>query len=149
MPVAEPPAVSRLVVPAERLTAPLLVKLPLHSNMPVWISTVPKLLKFMGPPTVVVPALADLRNVPALSKRAPAKKVKLAAFRTSNNAPARLVWPPIQMPPAPVKRPVPPFSRVRARVTPLAPERLSVAAGRMIVRPLPLINPDVQFIKLP
>src|SRR5258706_6251362 len=40
-PLPEPPAPSRLVVPAERLTTPLLTKLPLQRSVPAWISTVP------------------------------------------------------------------------------------------------------------
>src|SRR5262245_55826675 len=112
------------------------------------MSTVPELLKLTEPPAVVVPALADLRKVAALSLRPSTKplKVKLAGLWTWNNAPARLVITPPDKPrlPAPVQSTVPPFSRVRVfSCTAPGLETLSVAPAARTVRPLPLIVPDV------
>src|SRR6185436_4686684 len=101
-------------------------------------------------PVDVVPALPDLRNVPALSNRPkelPPLTLRLAAFCAWNKAPARLVmiapanmW----MFPAPVQITVPPFSRVRVvRITPFGLLAAIVAPDSMTVRPLPLIVPDV------
>src|SRR6185503_9356476 len=49
--------------------------------------------------------------------------------------------------PAPVQRTVPPFSKVRlVMVTTLGMAALSVAPTAITVRPLPLMDPAVQFI---
>jgi hypothetical protein len=92
--------------------------------------------------------------MPALSIRPFSKpfKVKLAGLWTWNNAPARLV---ITAPlnkarlPAPVQRTVPSFSRVRVfSCTVPGLETLSVTPARMMIRPLPVMLPPVQFITL-
>src|SRR5438270_4919344 len=91
----------------------------------------------------------DLRKVPALSNRPAPKEEIVAAFWASNNAPRRLVMTaPVLMAmlPAPVQTVVPPFSSVRvASDAELGRAALSVAPAGMIVRPLPLIVPAVQF----
>ena len=105
--------------------------------------------------TAVEPALVDFRNVPALSNRlAPAPALSDAAFWTSNNAPARLVTTAPEFTaklPAPVHTTVPPFSNVRLTSDAwfrLGTARLSVAFASIIVRPLPLIVPVIQFMEV-
>src|SRR5689334_118273 len=121
--------------------------------MPLRISTAPELVKLRPLENVVVPVLADLRNVPALRNRPFAMPLpRLAAFWAWNNAPARLVMTaPLMTPkiPAPLQSTVPPFSSVRAlSETELGMAALSVTPTGMMVLPLPLIVPAFQFITL-
>ena len=99
-------------------------------------------------PIVEVPALTDLRNVPALSNRIPLPDdASSAAFWTWNNAPGRFVMTAPEkrvIPPPPIQLIVPLFSRIRPfRVTPFGLSTASVAPAEMRVFPLPLMVPDV------
>src|SRR5580658_8182864 len=102
---------------------------------------------------VVVPMLTVLRNVPALSNRgAPPPKKMGEEFCGLNNAPTRLVTTAALrvIPPAPVQTVVPALSKVRvviARKDGLA--IVSAAPDEIAVRPVPLMEPPVQFITLP
>ena len=124
--------------------------MPFAARMPLRMSTVPELLRGKPLGKVVVPALADLRNVPALSNRQVPIGANVAAFWAWNNAPGRLVMTPLSRMkgPAPVQIAVPPFSKVLCRLTPFALPTWSVAPGEMVIRPLPSIVPNGQFITL-
>src|ERR1043166_3672918 len=99
---------------------------------------------------VVMPALMDLRNVPALSNRGlPPLGISVAAFWAWNKAPARLVMTPlfIRMLPPRFHSTAPPFSSVRVfRETPPGKAAFSITPGGITVRPLPVMLPPVQFI---
>src|ERR1044071_2786193 len=103
----------------------------------------------MPPFTARVPALIDLRNVPALSKRfAPELRAKEVALWASKSAPERFVmtelakkigWEPVQVA-------VPAFSRMRPfNDTEPALLMVSTAPTGMKVRPGPVIVPAVQL----
>src|ERR1041385_1332436 len=128
---------------------PLLVRLTVHNIVPASMSTVPKLLKLIR--AALVPGSSVFLKVPTLSKRyGELKLMNEPAPCCSKSAPAQLVNTALLKTklPAPVHRVVPPFSKVRLRLTLLGLLILSVAPGGMTVRPLPVILPAVQFIAL-